>query len=158
MPPAGPEALSGQQVAQHGDAQKRVRLFLLRCRSGFSSSLVIAIFGDMIDERAIRRRRMAMWNQSRNGAAVTPASSRIERSVGGVADGGEVSPDQRFNCGVGPGDSGESLPGSIGRFDAAETRFKMSLALLTAADIGRPQLIRRRQFIDGHPHLSVAVS
>ena len=107
-----------------------------------------------IKERC-RRDTGIIQDRAQPGTAVGEGG---QPNVGGVADDGEAAPDQRFNCGVGPGDSGESLPGSIGRFDAAETRFKMSLALLTAADIGRPQLIRRRQFIDGHPQLSVAVS
>ena len=110
-------------------------------RSGVSAGRVPAVFSACCS-------RMAMWNQSRHGGSVTPALTRIERSPEqpsvnavssvsvGLADLGKAAPDQRLDRGVGLGDRGENLPGSVRRLDVAEADFEMPLAVLTAPDEG----------------------
>ena len=54
----------------------------------------------------------------------------------GVADFLEAAPDQRRDRRIGLCDRGEHLPGSVRRFNVAETDFEMPLAILTAPDEG----------------------
>ena len=90
------------------------------------------------DVKPIKRRRRFDAGIDQHGAQPgTAVGEGRQVSLVGVADGGEAAPNQRFNFGVGPGDRGENLPGSLGRLDVAQADFKMPLILLTAADEGR---------------------
>ena len=66
----------------------------------------------------------------------TAIGERRQLGVGGLANIGKATPDQRLNRGVGFGDRSENLAGSVRCFDIAEADFEMPLAVLTAPDEG----------------------
>src|SRR3954467_2907938 len=92
--------------------------------------------------------RMAIWNQSSIGDAVTPVSARMRRSPGqpsvkavsavspGPADGVEGVADQHPNVCVGLRDGAENLSSAGLCFDIADPDLEVPLAVLAAADEG----------------------
>ena len=92
-----------------------------------------------------------MWNQSRIGGFVTPASPRHRPQTGtsvgecgqlGVvssAYGFKVSADQRRDVGTSLRHRSEHLSPSGSRLDVADANLQVSLAVFAAADEGRIQ-------------------
>jgi hypothetical protein len=83
--------------------------------------------------------RIAMWNQSRMGGVVIPASTRIDRrprhfSVVGSANSSKFSTDQRREVGVGLCDCAEHLPASAGSFDIPDADLQVPFTLFATTD------------------------
>ena len=70
-------------------------------------------------------------NGPQSGAAV---GERGQPRAIGSADCLQASADQRGDVGLGPGDSAEHLPGSLGRLDVADANLQVPLAVVAAPD------------------------